>query len=194
MHQITARGLCCCGLAALLAIAGCSGAKATSRGTAVHIAAPTTAQVDKARSKQLIGKKAPDFDLHAAVPGAKRLSELRGQTVVLVFHFAACEPSRKAVVGLAKVQNSMSARPFKLIVVNIADSEAQSLEEMKKLGLSLPVVRDESGSISTDYRADAVPLIVVIAPNGKVTYTFLGYGEEAAGEMLGERIQEAMPR
>lgn len=152
---------------------------------------PTTQPAQKApalKSDAMVGKPAPDFDLRDTVLGAKRLSDLKGQAVVLVFHGEFCPPSRKAVQCLADV-NRQSSAPFQLIVANSWDTPEKAKAEMDSLHISPAVVCDEK--LAELYQIEAIPLIIFIGADGTVTRTFLGFEGESMAVKFGESVLEA---
>jgi len=136
-----------------------------------------------------VGKAAPDFDLRDAVPGAKRLSDLKGQVVVIVFHGEFCPPSRKAVQCLADVSQQSSA-PFELIIANSWDTPEKAAAEMERLKISAPVVCDEK--LAEQYKVEAIPLVVFVGADGKVTRTYVGYEGDSMSVKFSEGVAEAL--
>lgn len=179
-HQVLA-GICVLMTAALVARAD----------DIVVAEQPTTQPAQKApaiKSDAMVGKPAPDFDLRGTVLGAKRLSDLRGEAVVVIFHGEYCPPSRKALQCLADV-NRQSSAPFQLIVANSWDTPEKAKAEMDSLHISPAVVCDEK--LVELYQIDVIPLIVFIGADGKVTRTFLGFEGESMAAKFSESAMEA---
>ncbi len=136
---------------------------------------------------KLVNQPAPDFTLpvvSGGEPGARiRLSQLQGSVVILDFWATWCKPCAPQSQILEKLARS---HPNDLIVVgvNVDDEPAQARGYARKLGLSYPIVVDETGEVQSAYGASTLPTVVVIDKQGKLAEYIPGLARLPALEKL----------
>jgi len=114
---------------------------------------------------------APDFALTDLDGNLVRLSELRGQRVVLNFWATWCLPCRLEVPALTR----WAARnPDALVLGIAADGTVDELRASGvELGITYPILRGHR-QVMKDYGVDTFPTTVVIGPKGDVITAFTG--------------------
>lgn len=117
-----------------------------------------------------LGQEAPDFALRAMAGSNVRLSEYRGQVVVLSFWSSRCNPCRAQLDDLNTVYATY--RPVGLQVLGIAvdDDTKASTEFAERAGVQFPMLADPAKVVARDYEIDALPMVVVIDRGGNVRY------------------------
>ena len=115
------------------------------------------------------GMTAPRFVAPLASGGSLNLSELRGKPVVLVFWATWCGPCRYEVPHVNKLYREVGDTAH-VLGINAGESQAKVVEGMKVLGIEYPAVMDADGSIVRAYQAQALPLVLVLDPKGRVRY------------------------
>lgn len=139
-------------------------------------------QSDTSIYQELLEKEAPDFELNVGEGKKAKLSDYRGKKVVILcFWGVGIEPSENAIEELIKIK---AGRPFLLIGVNQGDSEEAVKKILDEKNWDLSVAMDAQLLIGARYKADRLPLTIVIDTEGKVRGVHLGYGPDFASDIL----------
>jgi peroxiredoxin len=125
--------------------------------------------VDAARAG---GGSAPDFALRSLERGNQRLSEFRGQVVVLTFWASWCGECRSALPALNALYAQHRAAGLVVLGINL-DSDPQRARDFRQaLGIEFPVLLDANGDVSRLYAVDDMPLTIVIDRDGMARRVF----------------------
>jgi len=123
----------------------------------------------------MIGRTAHDFALKGMDGANHRLSELRGQVVMVNFWATWCGPCREEMPPMDALYKRYKSLGFTVLGVNIDDARAGAEKMAKKLGVSYPILFDTDKSVSKKYKVNAMPTTVIIDRNGKVRHVHFGY-------------------
>ncbi len=126
-------------------------------------------------SSGLEGQTAPDFALKSATGENLRLSEYRGDVVMVNFWATWCGPCRQEMPLLDELYSRYGRVGFSLLGVNIDDNPAKAMDMVAELGVSFPVLFDSRKEVSRMYDVQAMPVTVLIDREGTVRYVHLGY-------------------
>ncbi|GMR20827.1 MAG: TlpA disulfide reductase family protein [Gammaproteobacteria bacterium] len=121
------------------------------------------------------GTIAPNFTLKSASGENLRLSEYRGQVVMLNFWATWCGPCRQEMPILNDMYKRYKNKGFVLLGVNIDDDQIKAKAMLDNLKITFPVVFDHKKSVSKTYKVDAMPNSIMIDRDGKVQYIHRGY-------------------
>ena len=133
-----------------------------------------------------LGVEAPDFVLERPGTGEQvRLSDFRGQTVVLNFWATWCVPCRTEMPDLQAAYESDD-----VVVLAVNDREPPGPVEgfVDEFGLTFPVVLDREGSVREHYRVLGLPATFFIDPDGVIRARNFG---PVFGDILPEGIAAA---
>lgn len=126
-------------------------------------------------SSSLEGKTAPDFVLKSSVGDNLRLSEYRGDVVMINFWATWCGPCRQEMPLLDELYSRYGRVGFSLLGVNIDDNSSKAMNMASELGVSFPVLFDSDKAVSKLYEVEAMPVTVLIDREGTVRYVHHGY-------------------
>jgi peroxiredoxin len=126
-------------------------------------------------SSGLTGQSAPDFALKSSSGENLRLSEYRGDVVMVNFWATWCGPCRQEMPLLDELYSRYQRVGFSLLGVNIDDNQAKAMNMVTELGVSFPVLFDSRKEVSKLYEVDAMPVTVLIDREGTVRYVHHGY-------------------
>lgn len=103
-----------------------------------------------------VGDVAPDFELKTITGETYKLSDLRGQAVMLNFWASWCSPCRAEMPTLQKAYEEYEAQGFVILAINLNESDIAIRGFQEKYGLTFPIVVDKDDRVSRMY--DIVPL------------------------------------
>jgi peroxiredoxin len=126
-------------------------------------------------SSSLVGQPAPDFALKSVSGENLRLSEYRGEVVMVNFWATWCGPCRQEMPLLDDLHNRYERVGFRLLGVNIDDDWRRALQMVEELGVTFPVLFDDTKSVSKLYQVEAMPVTVILDRAGTVRYVHHGY-------------------
>lgn len=122
-----------------------------------------------------IGVKAPDFASKSDSGRNVRLSELRGQVVVINFWASWCNPCRQELPLLNKIYTQYRNAGFMLLAVNVDDNRRDAEAMLKRMNLRFPTLFDGDKNVAKLYGVDMMPATLVIDRDGRVRYVHRGY-------------------
>ena len=126
-------------------------------------------------SSGLVGQVAPDFALKSSTGENLRLSEYRGNVVMINFWATWCGPCRQEMPLLDELYTRYERVGFSLLGVNIDDDSRRAMQMIEDLGVSFPVLFDARKEVSKLYEVEAMPVTVLVDREGNVRYVHHGY-------------------
>jgi peroxiredoxin len=126
-------------------------------------------------SSGLTGAPAPDFALKSSTGENLRLSEYRGDVVMINFWATWCGPCRQEMPLLDELYTRYERVGFSLLGVNIDDDSQRAMDMIAELGINFPVLFDDRKEVSKLYQVDAMPVTVLVDREGDVRYVHHGY-------------------
>jgi peroxiredoxin len=121
------------------------------------------------------GQQAPDFALKSSSGKNLRLSEYRGDVVLINFWATWCGPCRQEMPLLDELYTRYQRVGFNLLGVNIDDDSSRAMRMVDELGVHFPVLFDADKEVSKLYDVEAMPVTVLVDREGKVRHVHHGY-------------------
>ena len=118
---------------------------------------------------------APDFTLKSTNGENLKLSEMRGQVVLINFWASWCGPCRKEMPLLDQLYQQYKPLGFTVLGVNVEEDPSQANTLLSKVPVSFPVVFDGTNTVSKLYNVIAMPTTVIVDRNGNMRYLHKGY-------------------
>lgn len=131
--------------------------------SAVTIAKPTT------------GEKSPDFTLKSRDGGNIKLSEQRGNIVLVNFWASWCGPCREELPAFEELYQEYQDMGVEILAVNVDDEAQKANVLLQDIEVSFPVLFDTSGEVSQLYDVSAMPTTVLVDRDGNVRLLHPGY-------------------
>ena len=126
-------------------------------------------------SSGLAGQPAPDFALKSSTGENLRLSEHRGEVVMVNFWATWCGPCRQEMPLLDELYQRYERVGFTLLGVNIDDDSRKAMTMVSELGVNFPVLFDSTKEVSKLYEVGAMPVTVLVDREGNVRHVHHGY-------------------
>jgi peroxiredoxin len=111
---------------------------------------------------------APDFALASTAGTNYRLSEYRGEVVALVFWASWCGDCRRELERFERLRRTYGSVGLTVLGVNLDKDPGQAAALAGAAGIGYPVLLDQAQDVSRTYRADELPLIVLIDRHGAI--------------------------
>jgi cytochrome c biogenesis protein CcmG, thiol:disulfide interchange protein DsbE len=141
----------------------------------------------------LVGRPAPDFAL-TTLDGQRtvRLSDLRGQVVVVNFWASWCRECRVEHPALAGAWDRYRDRGVVFLGITFQDPPSASRAYLEELGGGWPVLEDPGSVAAIAFGVYGVPETFVIGRDGRVSDRYLGaIGYERLVREIDRMLREA---
>lgn len=121
-----------------------------------------------------IGDIAPDFQLQTLDGETVKLSDYRGQRVMLNFWATWCPPCR---AEMPDMEAFYQANDVAIVAVNLTETEANLndvAEFTESFNLTFPIFLDEKNEVAITYQIRPIPTSYMIDSKGIIRYKALG--------------------
>ncbi|MGV3487430.1 MAG: thiol-disulfide oxidoreductase ResA [Tuberibacillus sp.] len=133
----------------------------------------TIYEVVKDKSTVSVGEKAPDFELKTMDGQIVKLSDLKGQGILLNFWGTWCDPCKKEMPAINAAEER-HLKDVKIIAVNIRETTSDVRKFYKRYHLNFTTVLDRNGKVKDAYHIDNIPSTFLIDKNGVVVKKITG--------------------
>src|SRR5919201_1691348 len=142
----------------VLAVAAVAGGELVARQRAAHVPQ---------------GTPAPPFTLRDTNGREVSLASLRGKVVAVNFWATWCGPCRNEIPELAKVYSSQKGKCFEMLgLAEESGTRDEVVDAARKLGINYPVLLDDDGKVSDDFKITAYPRTFLIDVDGHIRKVF----------------------
>src|SRR5713101_6628963 len=130
----------------------------------------------------LVGKPAPDFALRSMDGKNRRLSEFRGQVVLVNFWARWAGDSRQEMPALDRINTTYNRAGLVVLGVSIDEDLGRAREFAGAMKVSYPIMFDTGSDIGRDYLLQTMPMTILVDRAGIVRYSNVGFkrGDERA--------------
>jgi peroxiredoxin len=128
-----------------------------------------------AMAKPLSGEESPDFTLKSRDGGNIKLSEQRGNIVLVNFWASWCGPCRQELPAFEALYQEYQDLGVEILAVNVDDEAEKAKVLLQDIEVSFPVLFDTSGEVSQLYDVSAMPTTVIVDRDGNVRLLHPGY-------------------
>ncbi|MGP4072152.1 redoxin domain-containing protein [Piscibacillus sp. B03] len=134
---------------------------------------PEGEEVDETKVGLDIGSEAPDFELENLEGEKVKLSDYRGQKVMLNFWATWCPPCRAEMPDMQKFYEE---KDIEILAIDLFETE-QSLMDVRNFRddfkLTFPILIDE-GDVSTEYQILPIPTSYFVDSEGIISHKSMG--------------------
>ena len=136
---------------------------------------------------------APDFVLTGEDGKRYRLSDYRGQVVVVNFWATWCPPCRYEMPAMERAHQKLKDEKIVLLAVNVGEDEESVFAFTGQYPVTFPLLLDRDGTVVKQYPVIGLPTTFVIDPHDNVTYRAVG-GREWDDEALLNQLRQLLNR
>jgi peroxiredoxin len=123
----------------------------------------------------MVGQEAPDFTLKALNGANLRLSEFRGQVVLVNFWARWANDTRREMPALNRINTTYGRAGLVVLGISIDDDLRRAQDFADSMKVSYPVMFDTGAEIGRDYQLGRLPMTILVDRSGVVRYSHLGY-------------------
>jgi thiol-disulfide isomerase/thioredoxin len=128
--------------------------------------------------------RAPDLSVRDAKGDVRRLSDYKGQALVINFWATWCEPCLAEMPSLEDLERKLSGKGFKVLAVNFAESEERVQAFLNNYGIKLEVLYDKDMGAAKRWGARILPASFVLDAAGTVRYSVVGEADWTAPKIV----------
>lgn len=115
-----------------------------------------------AERHELIGKPAPDLVARGLGGQNVRVSEHRGEVVVVSFWSGSCNTCRNQLEALDRISKTYASAGLTVIGVNLDDNLARAEKFARAQDVQFPLLVSTPENTGRDYRVDRLPMMVFV--------------------------------
>ncbi|WP_020406672.1 TlpA family protein disulfide reductase [Hahella ganghwensis] len=118
---------------------------------------------------------APDFTLRSSLEKNLRLSEHKGQVVMINFWASWCGPCRQEMPLMQEIYDKYKKFGFTIMAVNVDEDPSLADEFLNDVSVTFPILYDTKNEVSEMYNVEAMPTSIMVDRNGNMRYLHKGY-------------------
>ncbi|MEW6083872.1 MAG: TlpA disulfide reductase family protein [Chloroflexota bacterium] len=137
-----------------------------------------------------VGFLAPDFSLPTTTGETIRLSDLRGQALLVNLWATWCPPCRAEMPAIEKVYQEYKDQGFIVLAINMTyqDDPTDVVPFVQEHELTFPILLDTTGAVARAYQLRSLPSSFFITPDGIINEVVIGGPMSEA--LLRTRVEE----
>jgi peroxiredoxin len=139
----------------------------------------------------LIGREAPDFVLKSNGGANLRLSEFRGQVVLVNFWARWAGDTRREMPALNKINRTYERAGLVVLGISVDEDLQRAREFADSMNVSYPVMFDTGSELGRDYELSKMPVTILVDRSGVVRFSHIGF-KRGDDRMYLEQIRELL--
>lgn len=120
---------------------------------------------------------APDFVLNDLDGYPHRLSDYRGQVVIINFWATWCPPCRAEMPSMQKAWKELGKDGILMFGINVGEDEDTIFQFTASYPVTFPLLLDSDSGIIDQWPVRGLPTTFVIDPGGRIVYQAIGSRE-----------------
>jgi len=142
----------------------------------------------------LVGKPAPDFTLQTPDGKTIKLSDLKGNVVLVDFWATWCIPCR---ISLPHIQHlsqdkDLADKGLKVLAVNFEDEKDKILTYAEKNQFTFTVPMDSEGKVSESFKVTGYPSTFIVGRDGTIKNGWLGFEPDKTPKEIDDAVAAAL--
>jgi peroxiredoxin len=126
---------------------------------------------------------APDFELQDTEGERHRLSDYRGQPVLINFWATWCPPCREEIPSMNRAWARIAEEGIVMLAINVGEDEDTIFVFTADYPADFPVLLDRDGEVIAQWPVKGLPTTYIVDPEGRIAYRAIG-GREWDDEQL----------
>src|SRR5690625_5010048 len=141
------------------------------------VISPSSAQKEEEGDVEVgleVGNLAPNFELETLEGGSIKLSDFRGERVMVNFWATWCPPCRAEIPDMQKFHEKTD---IQILAINLTDTESDQEKVptfVKNYGMTFNVLMDEDSEVANRYQIQPIPTSYMIDSKGVIQFKALG--------------------
>lgn len=111
---------------------------------------------------ELLGREAPDLVARGLDGENVRISEFRGDVVVVSFWSGACNTCRAQLEALDRIARTYGSAGLKVLGVNLDDNRARAEKFARAQGVGFPLLVSTAKSTGREFGVDRLPMVLFL--------------------------------
>jgi peroxiredoxin len=145
------------------------------RGCAGFALSAVLAGASLAATPTLVGREAPDFVLKSLDGRNLRLSEYRGQVVLVNFWARWASDSRQEMPALDRINTTYNRAGLVILGVSVDEDAHRAREFADAMKVRYPILFDTNPDVGRDYQLQKMPMTLLVDRAGVVRYSSVGF-------------------
>jgi peroxiredoxin len=138
---------------------------------------------------RLTGLAAPDFALRSSAGPNVRLSEHRGEVVLLAFFGSSCDQCIDQLAVVSRLVKTYQSAGLAAMAVNVDDDQAKAAQFIATHQASFPMLLDPEKSVARNYRIDNLPMLLLVDRAGAIRYAYRDFHSADEARYLAQTRQ-----
>ncbi len=130
---------------------------------------------------------APDFTLQDMDGVEHKLSDYKGQPVIVNFWATWCPPCRAEMPSMERAWNKLKDQGVAMLAINVGEDEDTIFTFLGDYPANFTILLDQTGTTSEAWPLRGLPTTFIISPDGRIIYQAIG-GREWDDEQLLQQI------
>ena len=120
---------------------------------------------------------APDFSLPDMDGAVYRLSDYRGQVVIVNFWATWCPPCREEMPSMQRAWEQLQGEGILMLGINVGEDEDTIFPFTADYPVDFPLLLDRESAVTGQWPVRGLPTTFVVDPAGRIVYRAIGSRE-----------------
>lgn len=118
--------------------------------------------------------QAPEFVLRDLDGNQHRLSDYRGQVVIINFWATWCPPCREEMPSMQCAWESLKNDGIHMLAINVGEDEDTIFQFTANYPVDFPLLMDSDSGVINQWPVRGLPTTFVVDPKGRISYRAIG--------------------